>query len=142
MARCPDCNKFVSYDTETEPEVENVSIDIPEVEKGEGANATVSAEVRIVNNCADCGSEMAEAMFELEGDVEIPAEHIGEGHEIEVGEDSVQRDERFTEAKNPRYAKHFYSVEFNAHVACSCGKFVEIVTMTDEVQASGMDSLV
>ena len=48
MARCPDCNKFVGFDTDTDPEVEVGEID---TESG-----TVEATVRIVNNCAECGT--------------------------------------------------------------------------------------
>ena len=56
--RCPDCNKFVSFD-EADPEVNTLGID----EDGQ-----VNAEVRIVNTCADCGTELKEITFEMEHD--------------------------------------------------------------------------
>jgi hypothetical protein len=45
--RCPDCNKFVSFD---EPEIEGDDPDI--------VGTAVSGNVRIVLKCADCGGEL------------------------------------------------------------------------------------
>jgi hypothetical protein len=61
MARCGDCNKFVSFE-ESEPEAED-----PEV----GAGA-VTCSVRIVNACADCGAGLKEATLEMEAEFELP----------------------------------------------------------------------
>lgn len=44
--RCPDCNKFVSFDTDVEPDV---SLDVAD-------DGGVSGSCRIVNACADCGT--------------------------------------------------------------------------------------
>ena len=53
--RCPDCNKFVSYD---EPEVEVNSINV----NGEA----VTASVRVALNCADCSTGLKEAEIEAD----------------------------------------------------------------------------
>lgn len=62
MARCPDCNKFVSYDDSTEPEVD---ADVDET-------GHVTGTVRVVLTCAECGAELREASFDL--DVDLSAE--------------------------------------------------------------------
>jgi hypothetical protein len=71
--RCPDCNKFVS-NNEADPEVQD---DSPALEDG-----GVSVEVRIVNECADCGTELTEANFEqtVDFDAEVVKAHTGDGH--------------------------------------------------------------
>ena len=43
--RCPDCNKFVAFDTDVDPEV-SVSVE---------NDGSITGNVRIVNNCAECG---------------------------------------------------------------------------------------
>lgn len=55
MARCPDCNKFVSTDSEQDPEV---SIDVDE-------NGEVTGSIQIANACAECGTEMHTADFDV-----------------------------------------------------------------------------
>ncbi len=58
--RCPDCNKFVSLECGDEPEAEL-----------EVSDGVVTGTVRLVRNCAECGTELKEASFDVE--VEIPA---------------------------------------------------------------------
>lgn len=141
MPRCPDCNKFVSLDSDVEPEVNDVSID---------ENGAITAEVRITNNCADCGSELTEANFSLEGQVQIEG-HSGEGHELEAEDGGAERKQKsgYADKKTGkwvnafgRYAKTFYGVSLTVQVDCSCGELSESVVLEDEIQASGMDSLV
>jgi hypothetical protein len=67
MARCPDCNKFVSLDSEQDPEV---SIDVD----GEGH---VTGSFSIMNACQDCGTEM----FTSEFDVNVSASDITRGED-------------------------------------------------------------
>ena len=55
MARCPDCNKFVSLDSEQDPEV---SIDVDE-------EGHVTGSVQIANACEQCGTEMYTAEFDV-----------------------------------------------------------------------------
>jgi len=71
MARCPDCNKFVSYDDG------DVDVQSEDVESGE-----VRVEVRIVKTCAECGTELKEANFDLESDfTDGVAKHLAERKE-------------------------------------------------------------
>lgn len=59
--RCPDCNKFVSYANDEEPEIDTEEID------GVG-NYTI--EVRLPKNCAECGTELKSNSFTFEGQVD------------------------------------------------------------------------
>ena len=139
--RCPDCSKMVSLDTDVEPEVDDVEVD---------EDGHVTAHVRITNNCQDCGSELTEATFDLEGYAEI-GDHKGDDHELEAedaGADRTQRSGYYDKKKGQwvnafgRYAKTFYGVSMDVKVTCSCGNLEVLVPMKDEIQASGMDSLV
>jgi DnaJ-class molecular chaperone len=56
--RCPQCNKFVSFDTDAEPEEESTDVD--------GTDFT--ATYRRVLMCAECGDELKEASIELTHD--------------------------------------------------------------------------
>ena len=127
MSKCPSCNKFAGLETQ-EPEVQSIDID----ETGH-----VSAEVRLVRVSTCCGDEMKEAYFSLEVDVGVD-EHTGEGHELQVEEESTD----IIEEGGGRYAKSYYGVQVSATVTCSCGKLEPVtVEMTDKVSASGMDEL-
>ena len=144
--RCPDCNKFVGMDDSNEPEVEDVDVD------DEGC---VTAEVRIANCCSECGTELKEAQFSLEGQVPLatfrghvcPDEKPEEGVEasesmplLEADEETSERTSR-TEGKG-RGTRTYYGVDIVVRVKCGCGEKSEYVKMSDEVQASGMDELV
>ena len=79
--RCPDCNKFVGNE-ENEPEVESVEVD------DEGH---VNAEVRIVNACAECGTDLTEATLSMDGEADtIPCSCKPEDRELEA-EEAVER---------------------------------------------------
>lgn len=67
--RCPDCNKFVSYDESAEPEA------MLEVETDGTDEATVSGTVRVVLTCAECGTELKETSFDVDETVEVPEAH-------------------------------------------------------------------
>lgn len=54
--RCPDCNKFVSYDDSNEPEADDADID---------AEGHVTGTVRVYLTCAECGTDLKEANFDL-----------------------------------------------------------------------------
>lgn len=127
--RCPDCNKFVSMDTETDPEAEDPAVD----EEG-----FVTCQVRIVNNCADCGTELKEATFDLEADTEAGTDHKGKGHSLEVETEDVERTER-SEGRG-RGLRSFYGVSVSFTVKCECGETWN-VKAEDDVQASSMEEL-
>lgn len=144
--RCPDCNKFVSYDTDTEPELDS-SID---------SEGNVMVNTRIVNNCAECSQELKEATFDIEIDLtEAVAEHRAECKEcreskadLEVEVEGTRIDRRQTHdrhgkpIKSFRYQKQFYGAEVTATVTMPCGKELDAKSGSEEVQASGMDELV
>jgi len=74
--RCPQCEKFVSFDVEyNEPEWSNeLEIDV---------NGDITGELRVILSCADCGEEMKDyilcvelALDDIEGLVEYKTEAI------------------------------------------------------------------
>jgi hypothetical protein len=146
--RCPDCNKFASYD-EADPEVNDIDVD---------ADGQVTAEIRITNNCADCGTELKEATLNIdhnlgENDGDHASEsafeagqtleaHQGEGHELEAESTSESRDSY--QGKGGRRAPTYYGAEIEFTVACSCDKKKAVATGTLRAyeQAGSMDELV
>ena len=62
--RCPDCNRFVS--TTCKPELESLDLD--------QENGIVSAQVRLVLECAECGLELAECTVEGEDEFTLQLE--------------------------------------------------------------------
>jgi hypothetical protein len=88
-----------------EPEVNSIDHD---------GNGGITAEVRIVNACAECGTEMTEANLTLDESIDIPDEHIGEGHDIECEEESVEST-MCTEGKG-RGTKTFYGAHLTVKV--------------------------
>ena len=148
--RCPDCNKFVSFE-EAEPEVESLEA---------GTDGTVTATVRIVNTCMECSQELTEATLDLESqDVcQAASDHqctakkdATEKESFEAEEDSCERVSKSGYYKKGkwvdafgRYTKTFYGAELTATVKCShCDQAVrEPVTLADYVQASSMEPLV
>lgn len=148
MARCGDCNKFVSFE-EQDPEVEDVEYDSGEIR--------VTA--RIVNACADCGSELREASLDMSAEApegwdahdpdelrkanpDMSEEEI-EKHEIEVEEESSERTSRQDGKPGTpsRYRRTYYGAKVTVAVSCACGWKPEAVELEDEVMASGMDEL-
>lgn len=145
--RCENCQKFVGIE-ERDPEINSVEVD------DEGH---ISVEASFVNECAECSSDLRSAEFTLEADCQAAGEHIKEIHEASDGEADSEhelsaeddggsrtcRQGYYAEGKfipkGGRYGKTFYGVEVVVTVSCSCGKFTEDVTLSDEVQASGMD---
>lgn len=138
--RCPDCNKFVSFDTETEPEVE-VNVD--------KTLGTITVEAHIVNTCADCGTELTTADFQMESEdlAEVVEEHKEECADFELlveSESFGRTDRRETHDKRgkpikSRYQKQYYGVEGSVTVECKCGLKFEPVTLSDEIQSSAME---
>lgn len=141
--RCNDCNKFVSFDTESDPEID-LAVD---------NSGHVTGTVRIVNTCQDCGSELKETTFDVDVDVDAGEEITkhrkkkGDHKELSVDTDSGSRTERTQNKdrngkpiKSYRYMKHFYGAEMTITVTCTCGETFE-ASWADEIQASGMDEL-
>ena len=145
MPRCPDCNKFVSLDTDEEPEVEHLDTD---------DDGNVTATARIVNKCGECGTELREGTVELESDcteevithlkdagidTEVEGFDVGkvEGHQLEVEEGDLGRDQE----GGGRYAKSYYVALVGFTLKCSCGWEHE-GELTGKIAASHMDEMV
>jgi len=132
--RCPDCNKFVSNE-EQEP-------DEAEIEVDDDGNITV--QVRIVNVCADCSAELAEANLDMTADAQSEVEeHKKECLDaaFSVEQTSSERESR-SEGKG-RGMKTFYGAAVHYKVTCDkCDEEVCQGDVSDFVQASSMDSLV
>lgn len=137
MARCNECNKFVSYDDTVEPEV-NVDMD----------DTTITGIVRIVLTCAECGTELRQAAFDIDLDLgEFGETHDGsEEHELEVDCESVELTSRqqTTDANGKpitaRARKTFYGYSAELTVKRSCGA-AESYGCDDEIQASYLDEV-
>lgn len=141
--RCPSCNKFVSNE-EQDPEEQELRIDLESVATHPKAPDTkeirISGEVRIVNACVECGEELAEAVFQIDLGMQIPVEHDGEKHELEVSLDGLERVSK-TEGKG-RGTKTFYGAEGTLTVMCECGELEGVAELwSDYIQASDMDQL-
>lgn len=144
--RCPDCNKFVAFDTDTDPEVNSQDVD---------ADGVVEVEVRIVNTCAECGTELKEATLNVTIDLaqEIAVHYednpkCKEAASLSVDVSVTRTDRRQTTDRhgkkitNPRYQKQFYGADVEATVTCDTCKEEFTRNEGDEVQASGMEELV
>jgi len=133
MPRCPDCNKFVSIEM-AEPEWTST----PEAEGG-----NISGEVRLVQTCAECGTELAEANLPVEAEHELKHEDgcklaKDDNAELEVDYEAVNNDRM--EGKG-RGAKHFYSADISLVVTCPECKATVTVDTNVEEQSSCFESL-
>lgn len=125
--RCDSCGKFASLEN-AEPESQSLEID----------EGTITYQVRCIRICTDCGDELKEAYIDGSHDIDIK-EHDGEGHDLEVTEESIESTERY-EGKG-RFTKSFYGFEMSIEVVCSCGQFTETVKLTDDEQASNFENM-
>lgn len=157
--RCNSCEKFVSYDTEVDPE-ENEE---PTIE-----GLTFTASYRRVLTCADCGDELKGATIDFSVDLDtfkMPVGDDGEEqdatdeeiencggvadavHEWEMDvtatptTETVTKDRHGKPIKSHRYMKTLYGVQVEGTAKCSKCGLVAVIDDTDSVQASGMDEL-
>lgn len=143
--RCPDCNRFVSFE-EQEPEINEMALH---------EDGLVKCEVRIVNACQDCGTELTESQVDLEYDAgddiethkieclhreawEVKEDYDG----IEIVEEGAERENR-TEGKG-RGMRTYYGATVTFSLKCPlCGEnIVESHSMSGDVQASDMQEMV
>lgn len=127
--RCPECNKFTPQEVQ-EPEVDSLEID----ESGH-----VSAQARLVIACAECSTELKEATFDLDADVELDPDPDPEAGDLDVELQSAEATER-REGKGKIF-KTYRGVRVEAMITRG-GKHVMAVELSDEIQASAMDSLI
>lgn len=144
--RCPDCCKFVSLEF-ADPEVDSgPDGDFAIAEDGR-VTASVAAEVRIVRTCAECSQDMKEATFSMESVTEISAEdakaHVADGEWRDGCEFEIEADDpEQIEEGGSRYAKSYFGASIAFEIKCACGAEITTGSMSDKVQASGMDECV
>lgn len=129
--RCPSCNKFVSFDTEVEPEENSLEVD---------AEGNVEASYRRVLTCQECGEELKECEFELSHAIEAsecssPEAGADKHHEWEVAADDVQP----TETQVGRKTRYGVLV----HVSATCNRCDATAEfdMADEASAGSFEEL-
>ena len=133
--RCPDCNRFVSYD---EPEAEIDSYNFSEKQ--------LTAEVRIVLKCAECGEELKEATKTFEKEIICPecGSSNLECDNIDSNGDSrfEEKDDKGKPIKNSRYWKTFYIADLVIEMSCLDCKHEWMENEAVEEQASFFEELV
>ena len=148
--RCPDCNKFVSYD---EPQCEVVSVELD----GDSVRASVTVQL----NCQECSQILKDAEIEAEttiehickpeaerekdqkpdpdykdGDDQFEVESDGDAEGSSRLED---KDRNGKQIKYSRYMKTFYGFTLYTEIRCrKCGE-VFTVSLKGEEQASGFN---
>lgn len=99
--RCPDCNKFVSYSLDEEPE-ENGDFEASHENEN---TVKVTGEVDRPLNCADCGTELKRGTLEF--DIDVTINHTEECEARSAGEwvdpDSDPEEDAPEEAEEPEY---------------------------------------
>ena len=131
--RCSSCAQFVSREPTAEWDAE------PEINSEE---QLISASIRLILACADCGEELADAVVEAEVSVECKPTEMDEVFEddIQVSDDYIGRD-KDGKLYPARYQKHIYWAEVELSIYDKNGD-VELVTLrTDPIQASYFEPL-
>jgi hypothetical protein len=103
--RCPDCNKFVSLETEitdTDASIDSIEEDTVEI--------TVT--VHVSRNCADCGQELKCFDFEDQYTVTLP----GPIAEAQADDLSVEVNVEEKETGGGRYAKNLIGYSGNVNL--------------------------
>jgi phage FluMu protein Com len=146
--RCPDCNKFVSYD---EPQCELGSVEIIDNE--------LLANVTVTLNCAECGTTLKDAEIETSATIEHTCiedvkkewnktEPFKEGSEqYEIVDDGEPFGESRTQTidrngkpiKSSRYMKTFYGFSMESEIKCNCCGEHFNIDLQGEEQASGFN---
>lgn len=133
--RCPSCEKFCSLEG-AEPEVQEFNVD----ENG------VTANVRVMRTCMDCGEEICETYLDLEGAIDHHCEKIDNGEYPEYtdpdGNDVEEPEFEYTESGGGRYQKNMIGCCADITMKCAhCGEEIT-VHLEDSVPASYFESLV
>jgi hypothetical protein len=164
---CPSCNKFASYDTGNEPEVE--------VEVSDDGEVSGSVTIALHSQC--CGDELKGASFDVnesislddvedelkdqakEAGIELPKElawsdvTVDSEFDVSSVEITERRETTKTDKKGKiiyikaRYQKTFYGFQLNGNVVVNYTKDDKVLTvrvpleLADDMQASSLDEL-
>jgi hypothetical protein len=144
--RCPQCNKFASYEDPPEVEIEDEQIN----------DDVLQITARLVLKSACCGEELKDNEFQFD----LPIDHVCEAPEdgedqfeidstdgegtsrIEATKEKRLKDGTIKIVKIPyRFQRTFYGLTVTAVVSCNRCKAEIELSETDEIQASGMNEL-
>jgi len=131
--RCPECNKFCSLEMEE-----------PELDSCEADEGVLYVNVRLLKNCADCGTEVREAYLELEIPFVLPDHDEDDDMTFEIEEEPVLENEEKCIGKG-RYMRTEHGVSGTARVKCmidsksdSKETVIEVpITIEDGTEAAG-----
>lgn len=147
MARCPDCNRFVSYG-DGEVSVESVEID---------DDLLITGTVRIALTCGECGTELKEANLDFDHQIDHKCPvGVPDGALIEIDDQPdadftdriettrtvTKKDGTTVEKPLPSRAQRtFYGAEISG--VCKCNGCAETFewSVTVEESASAFDEL-
>lgn len=129
--RCSECRKFVSYEGEEEPEIEDSRI----TREGE-----LEIEIRIVKRCGECATELKEAQFTLVEDLAAALE--SEGIAADDWAD-LHIEAEATPSEQVRHGITFYGVDLAWTIRNRpYGRFVAGPgDLHEDIAASAMDEL-
>lgn len=125
--RCPNCNKFVSFD---EPNVESSDVEVSPT-----GDVMYTADIELC--CAECGTQLKTGQVEP---YETVIDHDVE-KECELSAEIVMEEGNVRTEGSGRYVKTFYGVRADIKIVCTCG-FETNLELTSHVQASAMDEVV
>lgn len=135
--RCESCQKFASLET-GDPEVNTLEVS----DLGNG-NVQVNYEIRIVRNCADCGTEMKETTLDGQEEVELGDVPKGATAEYEIEEVSCES----TESGGGRYQKNMIGFHLDYKITATWkqgkkeGKREINGSLEDSAPASAFDEM-
>ena len=113
--RCPDCQTFVSYDLDYDPEDEGLEVEVEVIEDSGELDVTVSGSVRRVLPCAECGTELKEASFDVQLETLVTPKRVvsvDEAIDAVAEWDELRTSERQDNPdRPPRYRRTYYGVE-------------------------------
>jgi hypothetical protein len=135
--RCEQCNRFVAYEGDEEPEVTEENLEVVGEKNKAPSEILYNVSVRAVKNCAECSTELKSADFEFEGTV--PEEFIAE-HWRGKDEWGIECEASASESSEGagRYAKTYYGVDLSVVVTAPDGETWE-ESLEDRLQASSWE---
>lgn len=162
--KCPSCNKFAAQSADNEPEMDDLDLNVSyDAKKPEENGVQITGSVRIVVSSECCGDELKEATFEVDIDLTDDCkDHMGPGHDLSIRDQSASMLDEYESTKTktlksgkvvtrhipPRYQTHYYGVDVEVDVVCTCDegkgeeRFKAHGAFSDKIPAGGMDELV